>query len=56
MNVYIPGLWVVPPGTSLGFVLYLYASSSTYTLGAVSVTWAELPPSLPIPASPIIDP
>lgn len=56
MNVYSPGLWAVPPGTSLGFVLYLYASSSAFTLGAVSVTWAELPPSLPITAPPIIDP
>ncbi len=56
MNVFSPGLWVVPPGTSLGFVLYLYASSSAYTLGAVSVTWAELPPQLSVCAPPIIDP
>jgi hypothetical protein len=56
MNVYIPGIWVVLPGTSLGFVPYLYASSSAYTLRAVSVTWAELPPPLPMAAPPMIDP
>lgn len=46
MNAFVPGLWVVPPGNAIGFIIYFYASSSAYYLGAISVVWGEIPISV----------
>ncbi|NMP22048.1 hypothetical protein [Sulfobacillus harzensis] len=42
-NNFVPGLWVIPPGTAMAFVIYFYASTSAYDLGAISLIWGEVP-------------